>query len=188
MKAHQSEIFKIMIPLSECAVFQEGQHKRESTTLEVHVGVSSEHMMFTQTLHIESTDSIQSEPQSSYYSIDESFNPSQQDFETLLKHPVFEKRPLKPYTLNSTLLDCAHHPLGKGLYKLVHMLSKKMKQGVADEFNQAMIDHMIREMPLRSLINFSSGKLTHNHVSLLLSIMNHGVIKTLSRRGKNNEA
>ena len=110
------------------------------------------------------------------------FNPSLDDFESLLQRKVPEPTPLHPYTLNSTLQDCAHHPLGKALLWVVLKLSKSMSQGVADEFNQAMIDHMILEMPLRSLINFSSGKLSKKSVLKLLRIMNEGWFKAFFLR------
>lgn len=186
VKAHQSDVFKIMIPISECAITQDGQLKLEATRVDIHVGVSSEDILFTQQLQIDSDDDVHSEAHSPYYHVNASFKPSQDDFETLLKHPIYEQTPIKPYTINSTLQDCSQHLLGKLLLKLVLTLSKKMKQGVADEFNHAMIDHMILEMPLRSLINFSSGKLSHKQVSILLSIMNYGIIKTLIKRGKVN--
>lgn len=182
LKAHESQPFTIVIPVSECAIVQENQLKIEAGPVMIHVGTSSQDFFLKSTLMIESKDQVKDESYLPYFNPRSDFNPSLNDFESLLQRKVPESTPLHPYTLNSTLQDCAHHPLGKALLWVVLKLSKSMSQGVADEFNQAMIDHMILEMPLRSLINFSSGKLSKKSVLKLLRIMNEGWIKAFFSR------
>lgn len=172
VQAHHSEVFKISIPISECGLTHEGQWFLEATPVHVRVGFSSEEILFAAQIEIKGEEDRVNQIDSPYYAPKANFEPSQADFETLLGHPVSKPIPRKPYTFNSTLDDCSHNYIGKLFLKVVVLLSRKMKQGVADEFNHAMLDAMIREMPLRSLIQFSQGKLTYKRVAWLLKLMN----------------
>jgi beta-glucosidase len=185
--AHESQTFTIAIPISELAFTQDGQRKCEAGEVLIHVGTSSEDFFYSSRIMIQSNDEIIDERHSPYFQPQADFRPTQEDFESLLKHPIPTMTPLKPFTLNSTLKDVSIHPLGKVLLWIVIKLSKSGKKSVADEFNQSMIEHMIIEMPLRALINFSKGKLSTKTIQRLLNIMNVGIIKTFKDKGTSNE-
>jgi beta-glucosidase len=181
--AHESQTFSITMPVSELAITQDGQTKLEAGEVIIHVGTSSEDFFVSSRIQIQSSDEIKGEQSSPYYQPNALFRPTKEDFEALLGHPIPPIPPLQPYTLNSTLKDVSVHPIGKGLRWLVLKLSKSGSKSVADEFNQAMIEHMLVEMPLRSLINFSQEKLSKKTVLRLLNVMNHGLLKSIIRKG-----
>jgi beta-glucosidase len=181
--AFESQTFTLNIPISELSITQLGQFKLEAGEVLIHVGTSSEDFFYSSKVRIQSNDELIDEHSSAYYNPDASFRPSQEDFESLLGYTIPPITPIVPYTLNSTLKDVSTHPLGKGLLWLVLKLSRSGSKSVASEFNQSMIEHMIVEMPLRSLVNFSQGKLSLKSVQRLLNMMNHGLIKSLTRKG-----
>jgi beta-glucosidase len=187
VSAHESLTFTITIPVSELSFTQNSVSKLEAGEVLIHVGTSSEDFFYSSRINIQSNDEIKSEQDSPYYQPNALFKPTQNDFEVLLKHPIPKITPLKPFTLNSTLKDISTHPIGKGLLWLVLKLSKSGKKSVADEFNQSMIEHMIVEMPLRAIINFSKGKLSTKTIQRLLNIMNVGFIKSFNLKGTSNE-
>jgi beta-glucosidase len=175
---HQSQPFTIDVDVKQLKIFQ-GEDKLEAGEYVVSVGTSSEDIIQSYTISLSSQDKIDSDLALAYFNPKEDFKPNDEDFALLLNRPIPQPKPLKPYTINSTLVDISAHPLGKMMLWGVLKMSKSLSQGVADEFNQAMIEHMIKEMPLRSLINFSGGKLSMKTTLTLLSIMNKGLIKTL---------
>ena len=174
----QTQSFEIKVDIKQLSIYQDGE-KLESGKYLILVGTSSDDIIQNFNIELTSKDEITSDKAMAYFNPDKDFRPSDDDFELLLNRPIPKPLPLKPYTTNSTLVDISAHPIGKMMLWGILKMSKSLSQGVADEFNQAMIEHMIKEMPLRSLVNFSGGKLTMKTTLTLLSIMNHGLLKTM---------
>lgn len=179
----QTQSFEISIDISQFYIYQNGE-KLEAGKYKVLVGTSSEDIIQSFEIELDSHDEITHDQALSYFNPNKDFKPNDDDFTLLLNRPIPKPHPLKPFTTNSTLVDISIHPLGKMMLWGILKMSKSLSQGVADEFNQAMIEHMIKEMPLRSLVNFSGGKLTMKTTLTLLSIMNHGLFKTVFRGDK----
>lgn len=176
--SQQSQAFSIEVNTSQLKIVQDGE-KLEAGNYTISVGTSSEDIIQSFDITLSSHDEIKSDQALAYFNPKEDFRPTDEDFTLLLSRSIPTPKPLKPYTTNSTLVDISAHPLGKMMLWGVLKMSKSQSHGVADEFNQAMIEHMIKEMPLRSLVNFSGGKLTMKTTLTLLNIMNHGPLKTI---------
>ena len=174
----QTQSFKIDVEVSQLYVYQNGD-KLETGKYVISVGTSSEDILQSFEIELTSHDVIQREKALAYINPDKDFKPNDDDFALLLNRPIPKPIPIKPFTINSTLGDISTHHLGKIMAKLVLKMSQSLSQGAAEEFNKTVIEQMIKEMPLRSLVNFSKGKLSMKSTMTLLSILNHGLLKTM---------
>ncbi len=84
---------------------------------------------------------------------------------------------IKPYHLNSTIGKIKHIMIGKMLYKMVR---KEYGSIAGDQPTQAMIEMLeasVNEMPLRSLVLFSDGKLSKKRAFGIIDLMHHDFLR-----------
>ena len=93
-------------------------------------------------------------------------------FEALLGHSIPPMLPTKPFQLNSTLAEVQDTFVGGQLVKLVNRMSVKML-GESSDHNKAMVQAIISEMPLRSMVSMSQGKFSFSLLRRLIHCMNH---------------
>lgn len=92
-------------------------------------------------------------------------------FEALLGHPIPPMVAVQPFQMNSTLLEIQGTWLGRQLLKQVYKKANQML-GEASEHDLVMIEAIISEMPLRSLVATSQGKLSVSLMRRLIHWMN----------------
>ncbi len=80
----------------------------------------------------------------------------------------------RPFHLNSSLSEIGQTMLG-GLVKaqVVKAFKKQMGATSADPTVEKMFEEMANDMPLRSLVLFSRGKLGFKSVRVLLALLNN---------------
>ncbi len=92
-------------------------------------------------------------------------------FEALLGREIPPAERARPFHLNSTLGDVKNTRLGGKL----HQSARKAFGGGSDKMsdaNRLLVDAMIENMPLRSLMLFSGGKLPRRRLLALIALMN----------------
>ena len=168
------------ISTHDLAIYQKG-FKVESGTYDFYIGASSSDIRLSEKMIIESSDEVVADNILAYHDINKSFNPSNRDYEKLLGYIIPPIQQVKPYHLNSTIGEIKHTTIGKMLYKMV----KKEYASVAGEHpTQAMIDMLeasVNEMPLRSLVLFSDGKLSKDRALGMIDLLNHHPIRGIWR-------
>ena len=110
------------------------------------------------------------------------FMPSAEEFERLLGHKIPGIPSVRPFHINSMLIEIRESFIGRIIYNLVQKnMMKSMGSEGPDPATSAMMDNMINEMPLRSLMLMSGGVLTPRMMDMLLDLLNgkplRGIIK-----------
>ena len=103
-------------------------------------------------------------------------------FEVVLGRPVPPERPIRPFTVNSTLSQLRTCFLGHLFWMLVKKVASKQfgGEGSADDFAR-MVDAMLEDMPLRQLAMVSGGALTPGIMAGLVDMMNGHTIRGLKK-------
>ena len=96
-----------------------------------------------------------------------------QTFASMLGRPVPRADNPRPFHLNSSLGEIGETFLGNLVKDQVSKAFKKqMGTNSADPTLEKMFEEMANDMPLRSLVLFSGGKLGFRSVSILISLLN----------------
>ncbi|MDY4486992.1 MAG: glycoside hydrolase family 3 C-terminal domain-containing protein, partial [Candidatus Limivicinus sp.] len=105
-----------------------------------------------------------------------------EQFEVVLGRPVPPERPIRPFTVNSTLSQLRTCFLGHLFWMLVKKVASKQfgGEGSADDFAR-MVDAMLEDMPLRQLAMVSGGALTPGIMAGLVDMMNGHFIRGLTK-------
>ncbi|MEF3692627.1 MAG: glycoside hydrolase family 3 C-terminal domain-containing protein, partial [Acholeplasmataceae bacterium] len=164
------------IPLQNLAIYQDG-FKIESGIYLFRVGSSSRDIRLEQTYVIETQDVIKEDNALPYHNISQNFKPTRDDYELIFGSEIPPVQNVKPYHLNSTIGEIKHTMIGKMLYK---MIRKEYGSIAGNQPTQAMIEMLeasVNEMPLRSLVLFSDGKLSKRRTLGMIDFMNHRFLK-----------
>ena len=95
--------------------------------------------------------------------------------------PPSSRQPGEPLTVNSTLSEIAATGIGAAFLAQIQQQMAGMTgggsgggrdSGAGDETMARMIQHMMSELPLRALVTFSQGVLSHDQIAGLLAAMN----------------
>ncbi len=106
---------------------------------------------------------------------------SDADFEALLGRPLPPPAPARPFTWNSTLGQVARTRLGRlVLNAVVKTFTKDFAQS-GDEALIAMVMRSVVEMPFRSLVLMSGGKLSFRSAGFILDLCNGRPFKAIGR-------
>lgn len=182
LKIGEKKEVEFSILLDDLKIFQDG-FKLESGSYQIRVGSSSQDIKLQEIIDISSKDKVKKDHLLAYRTSNKPFQPSKEDFEKLYGEPIPKSRAVKPYTLNSTLEEIKDTLIGKMIYRMV----KKEYHSIAgDNPSKAMRDMLeisIQEMPLRSLVLFSDGKLSKKRANGMIDLLNKkrfkGFIKLL---------
>ena len=101
-----------------------------------------------------------------------------QTFSSMLGRSVPSADSLRPFHLNSSLGEIGETFLGNLVKEQVSKAFKKqMGANSADPTLEKMFQEMANDMPLRSLVLFSGGKLGFRSVSILISLLNLAICR-----------
>lgn len=173
---------ELVIDYEDLAIYQ-NDYLIESGEYKVLIGSSSQEIHETFSAHVFSNDKLKDE---NYHMIIDLYKQGQKiddsAYQEIYKGEIPTSRPIKPYHINTTLGDVSHLWIGRLLYKMVHKQMKKVFTDT-DLRIQKMIEKSIEDMPLRSLMNYSQGKLSLRKTKALIDLMNKsyfsGLIKLI---------
>jgi beta-glucosidase len=151
----------------------------ESGDFEILVGASSRDIRLAATVPVVSSQPVTFQPADrkpqAYFEYGQPARIGQQDFEAVLGHPTPPNQvPGKGnYTINTPIGDMRDSFIGRQLFNLMSQQVKKMFQGSdTDNPIAALIDAMLAEMPLRSMLMMSNGALNREMMDGLLVMIN----------------
>jgi len=103
---------------------------------------------------------------------------SQAVFAELLGRPLpINDHNLKPYTLNTPIMDMQNSLVGRLLQRIIRRQIAKMIDADLHGPTRLMIEQMALESPLRVLMMFSGGSLNRNMLDGLLMLANGKILK-----------
>jgi beta-glucosidase len=150
----------------------------EPGEFQILVGASSRDIRLTATVTImseqESTLASDREKLAAYYNFPKGKPVARQDFEALLGRPVPPNRGTQQgaYTLNTPVSDMGDSFIGRQLLKMMEHQVGKMISGRDDTPTALLMEAMIREIPLRSMLMTGESPLTHEMLEALLIMIN----------------
>ena len=150
----------------------------EAGDCEIRVGASSRDIRLTATLPVRSDQKIDaavrgSDPDSAPALGHGGLTVSDAAFAAMLGKPVPPQESPRPFHVNSTLTEVAETWLGRLLKeRSVRNFQRQLGVTARDETNARMFEEMANNMPLRSLVLFSRGRLGFRTVSLLIALLN----------------
>ena len=146
----------------------------ETGEVEVRIGASSRDIRLARRLAVRSrqtpaTEGPRNGPQLSAGGLEV----TDATFAAMLGRPVPEPEPSRPYHVNSTVTEIAETWLGRLVRRQVARQFQRMLGVTAlDETNARMFEEMAHNLPLRSLVLFSRGRLGFRAVDALLAALN----------------
>ncbi len=159
----------------------------EEGSYQILVGASSRDIRLSEEVFVESTqkdvvvtDTSKTTPE--YYDIDLLHHVCDQSFKTLIGREIPQANPLpgEKFTINSTLEDVSAKWIGKMLYKAILGQFNKMAGGDGtDEKTLRMMEAIVKDMPLRSMVLMGGGKTTFKMADSLLLMLNENFFKGL---------
>lgn len=157
----------------------------ESGVYLVQIGTSSRDIVKTAKIEITSS-AVADVPDysgaaPSYYAIDNLADVSKKEFEAVLGREVPIEKPLRPFTVNTTIGQTRVTALGRLFAKAAAKAATKAMSAaggdsLADDISK-MMDAMIYDMPLRSMLMIAEGKITLPQVEGLANILDGRLIK-----------
>jgi beta-glucosidase len=160
----------------------------EAGDFEILVGASSRDIRLTSTIRFDSAQqaspAADREKITAYYNLSKDTPIRRDAFEALYGRPLpVNVNPQKGnYTLNTPLGDMSGSIIGRQLLNLMNSQVKKMFKSSDGEENPllGMVENMLKEMPLRSLLMMSNGALKRSTLEALLLIINGHWMRGLS--------
>lgn len=150
----------------------------ESGEFQILVGASSKDIHLQDIVYVESTSSYDEDRNDkrhvlpSYYQLDQLPHLSKNEFHQLYGKKVPEYRE-KTYHLNSTLQDIENHWLGKHIaHQILNMYRRQLAGEEMDAPTKRMMETMLLEYPLRSLIYTSDGQFTQEMADCIIDLCN----------------
>ena len=151
----------------------------EAGSYTIDIGASVEDIRLSHILHLGGDEKlVDSDPLLRPY-----FEPANLDFNddaftALLGRSVPEPVPVRPFQFNSTLLEVEQNWLGR---KLKQQVQKMMNAqfGEPSDHNKMVIEAIVAEMPLRTMVLMSQGKLSPKLMARLIHVMNGDWLKAL---------
>lgn len=174
----ETKTISLDIDYKSLTIYQD-DYKLEPGEYEIRVGASSRDILYKEIINIKSNDIVKDDLLEVYKNYNKDTVIKDSDYEKLLAKKIPEPKPIKPYNINSTLGEIKQTFIGNKLYNIV---SKQMASTVETETNKTnkkMIEKTINQMPLRSLVVFSEGKLSLKRVYGIIDLMNKHIFSGL---------
>ncbi len=166
----------------------------ESGLFDILIGASSRDIRLSESIDIKSSREEVKVPDyrksaSIYYDLNKNNNVIDDiSFEAILGRKLEKNRSPQDelFTINSTLGDVNNNMVGKLLYKKIGKSMTAMLGDDPDDSTKLMMDAMMDEMPIRSLVLMGNGAFSFEVAEGMLLMMNGKYIKGLSKIIKNN--
>jgi len=178
LKAGESKTVKLVIPKASLEIYNGDGFKLEGGKYTVKVGKSSKEIVLKEIINVNSNSEIIADNLNAYKNINNSFEPSKNDFETMYGKEVPEYPNIKPYNINSVFNELKGTIIGKMLHKTItKQFVGMLGEGETNEAMLKMMESMVDEMPFRSMVVFSNGAISEKRALGLLDLMNKRIIR-----------
>jgi len=149
----------------------------ESGTFEILLGASSHDIRLKTNLEVTSgqpSPVVAADKLDTYFNFPKGTPVSQKDFEVLLGHvtPPNHSPSKGNYTFNTPIGDMQDSFIGRQLYGMLSKQMGKMIEGQEDTPMGLLMNAMMKEMPLRSMLMFGEGPLNREMLEGLLTMIN----------------
>jgi beta-glucosidase len=156
----------------------------ESGTFEILIGASSQDIRLQANVEVTSdqpSPKVDADTLATYHNFPKGTPVSQKDFEALLGRAIPpNKEPGKGnYTINTPIGDMQESFIGRQLYGMLSKQMGKMIEGQEDTPTALMMNAMMKEMPLRSMLMFGDGSISRGMLDGLLLMINGKFFKGL---------
>jgi beta-glucosidase len=157
----------------------------EAGDFEILVGASSRDIRLATTVRVDSVQGAASpadrEKLAVYYNFPKGAKVSQKEFASLLGHPVPQNEGPQPgsYTLNTPIGEMRGTMIGRQLFNTLSKRLKDMIKGKEDTPTGRMMNAMIDQMPLRSML-MMGGPMNRPKLEALLLMINGHIFQGLS--------
>ena len=184
LEARESKLVSVSLDFRSFAFWSthENNWLAESDEFLIQVGASVSDIRLSETLRLDTGHAIgQRNPGLSHY-----FEPSNLDFDDgtfiqLLGHDIPSALPTHPFQMNSTLQEIQTNWLGRIIHKTVMKQITKMIGGDSPNESELMlVQSIVSEMPIRSFISMSAGKVGEGVVGRIIHAMNNDWLKVIS--------
>lgn len=158
----------------------------DSGVYTVEIGASSRDIRLTAQVHVHGaqTNTAINAKVPSYCDPSAFWPVPKEQFEVVLGHPVPAERPLRPFTVTSTLGEVQACFVGRMFMKMIKQNMAKQFSGGSgegmEEFTK-IIDAMLEDMPIRQLAMMSDGALTPSVMAGLVEMMNGHYLRGLKK-------
>ena len=169
-------IVQMEIPYDDLKIYQKA-YLLETGEYVIKIGSSSQDIHFEFFVSIMSNDQLIEESHKNYKELLMNNEAISSDvFETILGYSIPQIIQSKKYHMNSTLGEIKHLKVGKYLYGMIE--KQMMGSSLENDKNIVkMMRKLIDEMPIRTLVNFSQGKLSYKRAQGLIDVLNKHFIK-----------
>ena len=184
LEARESKLVSVSLDFRSFAFWSthENNWLAESDEFLIQVGASVSDIRLSETLRLDTGHAIgQRDPGLSHY-----FEPSKLDFDDgtfiqLLGHDIPSALPTHPFQMNSTLQEIQTNWLGRIIHKTAMKQITKMIGGDSPNESELMlVQSIVSEMPIRSFISMSAGKVGEGVVGRIIHAMNNDWLKVIS--------
>jgi beta-glucosidase len=165
----------------------------EAGEFEILIGASSQDIRLRDTVTLSSEQKaalpLERNKLDIYYNPTKDKQISQGEFEALLEKPVpLNETPKKgQFTLNTPLSNMGNSFVARQLYKVMQKQIAQMIEGQEDTPMGILMNAMVKEMPLRSLLMMGDGPLDMDKLNGLLLMMNGHFLKGIGEFLKSNK-
>jgi len=172
----ESKQVKLKIPYDDLMIFQDG-YKLESGSYSVYIGASSKDTRFEDQITISSDDLLQDDGLDAYKKFSQESIITDDTYEKIYQRPLPKIPSKKPYHINSTIKDIKETKIGKKIYEEIYQKMSHLVDSEDHQTTKKMMEKMIEEMPLRSVVIFSEGQFSLKKAEGLIDLMNHKYIR-----------
>ena len=176
----ETKTIELDLPKTSLESFNNDKFGIENGIYKIKVGSSSKNILLEDIISIKNEIKFSNDNNEIYHDIDNSFNPSTDDFKSMYKNDFPSVPPIKPYTINSTFEELSSTFIGRKMKEVVLKEMSKMFSGDKTESNapmQLMMESMINEMPFRNLIVLGNGAISEKRALGLLDLMNRKFVR-----------
>lgn len=174
---NETKRVEVVVDKDDLKVYQ-NSFKLEDGKYTVMVGSSSRNIHLVESFSIGGVE-LNDEVQTVYSNIDKDFKPTKEDFEILLGTRIPEYPRIKPYNFNSTVGEIQSTFVGRQIKKMIQKRLATMVDDNTDESMLRMLENIVDEQPIRSLVTQSQGTISKTRAEGLIDLMNKRVFRGL---------
>jgi beta-glucosidase len=175
IKSGEAKKVKITISKKDLEIYQD-KFVIEDGIYTIRIGASSKDIRLQTNFSIKGK-TLEQDANIPYKNISVDFEPTREQFETILGSRIPEYPSLRPFTMNSVIGELQGTFVGR---QIKGVITKQFTSHIADDADESMkrmVEAMAGELPFRALVMLSAGAMPIGRAEGLLDLMNKKPIK-----------